>query len=63
MSECEACQESPLVWGNLCRLCADLAFSDVEGSSAIAGIISARRNPLPADDNPWVSDPSDKVNP
>jgi hypothetical protein len=53
MSECEACQENETVWGNLCRLCADLAFSDVEGSSAIAGIISARRNPL-ANDNPWA---------
>jgi len=54
MSECIACDEKETVWGDLCRRCADLAFSDVEGSSAIAGIISARRNPFPPDDNPWA---------
>ena len=63
MNECEACGAEAMTNLWICRDCADLAFSDVEGSSAIAGIISARRNPLPADDNPWVSDPSDKVNP
>ena len=61
MNECIACAARAQPYHDLCRDCADLAFSDVEGSSIIAGIISARRNPLPADDNPWVSDPHDKV--
>ena len=54
MNECIACAAKGTTYPKLCRDCADLATSDVEGASAIAGIISARRNPLPADDNPWA---------
>jgi len=60
MNKCEACQEYPLAWGNLCRDCADLAFSDVEGASWVHGMIMARKYPMP-DDNPWLSDPDAKV--
>lgn len=55
MNECAACgAEATNVLG-LCRDCADLATSDVEGASFIRGAILARQSPLP------MSDPWDKV--
>jgi len=61
MNECAACGAEAMTNLSICRDCADLATSDVEGASYVRGMIMARNHPLPADDNPWVSDPHDSV--
>ncbi len=61
MNECAACGDEAMTNLSICRDCADLATSDVEGASWVNQMILARQYPLPADDNPWVSDPHDSV--
>jgi hypothetical protein len=60
MNECAACGAEAMTNLSICRDCADLATSDVEGASYVHGMIIARKYPR-TDDNPWLSDPSDKV--
>lgn len=55
MNECIACAAKGTTYPQLCRDCADLATSDVEGASWVNQMILARQYPLP------LSDPWDKV--
>ena len=53
MNECIACGESPAPYRDLCRDCADLSVSDIEGSCYVRGMIASRQYPLPMSD-PWA---------
>jgi|LakMenEpi03Aug12_release.lakeMendotaPanAssembly.Ray.scaffolds.fasta_scaffold162040_3 hypothetical protein len=53
MNECAACGAEAMTNLSICRDCADLATSDVEGASYVRGMIMCRNHPLPLSD-PWA---------